>query len=67
MKPMIAAACVALFVVDLAVAFPLTDGAEDFVNSIKKAVVHTGSRGGGLVASANALAVIPRTIPYTVT
>jgi hypothetical protein len=38
MKSMIAAACVALFVVDLAVAVPLTDGAENFAGSIKKAV-----------------------------
>ena len=67
MKPMIAAVCVALFVVDLAVAVPLTNGDENFADSIKKAVFHTGSRGGVLVGSANALAVLPRTIPYTVT
>ena len=67
MKPMIAAACVALFVVDLAVAVPLNDGDENFAGSIKKAVIHTGSRGGGLVASTNAVAVLPHTIPYIVT
>ena len=32
------------------------------VGSIHKAVIHTGSRGGGLVASTNVVAVFPRTI-----
>ena len=65
MKSMIAVVCV--FMMDLAVAVSLTDGDENFADSIQKAVLHTGSRGGGRVASANALAVLPRNIPYVVT
>ena len=45
----------------------LTDGADTVKNSIRYAVFHTGSRGGGLVGSANALAFLPRIIPYTAT
>ena len=41
---------------------PLTDGDDSVVGSLKKAVIHTGSRGGGLVASTNVVAVFPRTI-----
>ena len=82
--------CVAFFMVDLAVAVPLTDGADTVDGTvythrrlqaivpltdnpsstpwndrgtpgcIHKAVIHTGSRGGGRVGSANALAVYSR-------
>ena len=62
MKSMMAVVCV--FMMDLAVADPLTDSDVNFADSIQKAVLHTGSRGGGRVASANALAVLSRTIPY---
>ena len=41
---------------------PLTDGDDSVPGSIKKAVIHPGSRGGGLVGSTNVVAVFPRTI-----
>jgi hypothetical protein len=41
---------------------PLTDGDDSVVGSLKKAVIHPGSSGRGLVGSTNVVAVFPRTI-----
>ena len=46
--------------VELAYTVPLTDGTNNVENSLEKAVIHTDSRGTGLVASANASAVSSR-------
>jgi hypothetical protein len=39
---------------------PLTDGNDSVDGSLKKAVIHPGSRGGGLVGSTNVVAVFER-------
>ena len=40
----------------------LTDGDDSVDGSLKKAVIHPGSRGGGPLESTNVVAVFPRTI-----
>ena len=54
----IAVVCAFFFMEALTV--PLTDGADTVESSLEKAVTHTGSRGTGLVASADAPAVSAR-------
>ena len=44
-----------------------SDGDDSVEGSIKNVAIHTGSRGKGLLGSANALAVFVHTISYTVT
>jgi hypothetical protein len=53
-------ASISFMEVERARAVPLTDGADTVENSLEKVVVHTGSRGMGLPASANAAAVSSR-------
>ena len=50
----------AFFAMEVALTVPLTDGADTVENFLQKVVIHTGSRGTGLVASANATAVSAR-------
>ena len=45
---------------EVALTVPLTGGADTVENFLQKVVIHTGSRGTGLVASANATAVSAR-------
>ena len=53
-------ASISFMEVERARAVPLTDGADTVENSLEEVVVHTGSRGMGLPASANAAAVSSR-------
>ena len=53
-------ASISFMEVERARAVPLTDGADTVENSLEEVVVHSGSRGMGLPASANAAAVSSR-------